>query len=439
MNKPMLSHERKKEYQQNELEALAAAKQSQDTIKTKQIQDTRSMEESTGNCSSKPLIVEDQVPSSSPTPVAVSPLARNPRTFPEHLVPWTSPVDIDTLANGMATLIRSHCVMTDHEADTAVLWVVSSYLINAFEIFPKLSLISPEKRCGKSTAMRAVSSMCKDGLLTSNTSSAAIYRLTENYALTLFIDEADTLLKSGNPELVGLINSSHNKSSSDILRCSGEDHTPKAYSTWMPMVLASIGELPSTIMDRSIVINLRRMKASENVVRIPGNFNDACQIIRRQLLSWCESHFRAIESSPVEPPRIGNDRATDNWLPLFTVAGQIGKSWPTKCEAAYATLTTVSELEESTQLLADLSRILSEYPDQRIYSEELIHKLCEDDTGPWLTCNYGKRITASHMAKLLRPYSIKPKCFRVGSNTRRGYEKFQFGDVFERYLDPTSP
>lgn len=421
-----------------ETEALAAAKQDQDSIQNQQTQDTSFMEKSTGNFISKPSPAVDKVAPPSTTPAGASALARKGRTFPEPLLPWSSPIDIDALANEMAMLIKRHCVMTDEEADAAVLWIISSYLINAFEIFPKLSLISPEKRCGKSTAMRVMSSMSKDGLVTSNTSTAAIYRLTETYALTLFIDEADTLLKSGNPELVGLINSSHNKSSSDILRCSGEDYTPRAYSTWMPMVLASIGELPPTIMDRSIIIKLRRMKVSENVDRIPGNFFDDCQTIRRQLLSWCETHFRTIESSPVEPPRIGNDRAVDNWLPLFTVAGQIGKSWPPRCEAAYAALTTVSELEAPAQLLTDIRSILSEHHERRIYSKELINKLCEDDTGPWLSCSNGRRLTASYMAQLLRPYDIKPKAFRFGSGTKRGYEKSQFDDAFERYLPSRS-
>ena len=413
---------------------LTAEKQHQDPIQDQPLANTKSKEKTTENITSESAAPDDKVIPSSATPVGASVLSRKSRTFPELLLPWSSPVDIDDLANKMAILIKRYCVVTDEEADAAVLWIISSYLINAFEIFPKLSLISPEKRCGKSTTMRVISSMSKDGLVTSNTSPAVIYRLTEKYELTLFIDEADTLLKSGNPELVGLINSSHNKSSSDILRCSGDDYTPHAYSTWMPMALASIGDLPPTIMDRSIVINLRRMKASESVDRVPANLLDNCQPIRRKLLSWGEANIGIIEGNPVEPPKIGNDRAADNWLPLFTLAGQIGKLWPAKCVAAYDTLTTVSEPELPTQLLVDIRTILNQHDEKRICSEDLLNGLCNDSTGPWLTCNNGRKLTGSGMAVLLRPYNIKPKPMRFPSGTKRGYEKDQFTDAFDRYL-----
>ena len=416
------------------VEGLTAEKQHQDPIQDQPLANTKSKEKTTENITSESAAPDDKVIPSSATPVGTSVLSRKSRTFPELLLPWSSPVDIDDLANKMAILIKRYCVVTDEEADAAVLWIISSYLINGFNIFPKLSLISPQKRCGKSTLMEVISAMSRDGLFTSNVSAASIYRITEQYELTLFLDEADTFLKNGNPELVGLINSSHNKNSANILRCTGDDHTPRSFSTWMAMALASIGELPPTIMDRSIVINLRRMKATESVARIPGNLLGDCQPIRRKLLSWCGAQFAYIESNPVEPPRIGNDRAADNWLPLFTVAGQIGKLWPFRCETAYHALTTVSEPELPTQLLMDIRTILNQHDEKRICSEDLLNGLCNDSTGPWLTCNNGRKLTGSGMAVLLRPYNIKPKPMRFPSGTKRGYEKDQFTDAFDRYL-----
>jgi hypothetical protein len=416
------------------VECLTAEKQHQDPIQDQPLANTKSKEKTTENITSESAAPDDKVIPSSATPVGASVLSRKSRTFPELLLPWSSPVDIDDLANKMAILIKRYCVVTDEEADAAVLWIISSYLINGFNIFPKLSLISPQKRCGKSTLMEVISAMSRDGLFTSNVSAASIYRLTEQYELTLFIDEADTFLKNGNPELVGLINSSHNKNSANILRCTGDDHTPRSFSTWMAMALASIRELPPTIMDRSIVINLRRMKATESVARIPGNLLGDCQPIRRKLLSWCGAQFAYIESNPVEPPRIGNDRAADNWLPLFTVAGQIGKLWPFRCETAYHALTTVSEPELPTQLLMDIRTILGQHGMTQITSEELLRELCNDSAKPWSTFNNGKPLTSNKMAVLLRPYNIKPKAMRFPSGSKRGYMTEQFTDAFERYL-----
>src|SRR5690606_3441587 len=108
--------------------------------------------------------------------------------------------------------------------------------------FPKLSFISPEKRCGKTTTMEVVQALCRDGVLASNLSKAVLYRITaDDLQPTLIIDEADTYIKNGDPELVGIINSSHNKSGATVLKCLGdsEGYGVKAHSTWMPMVLAS--------------------------------------------------------------------------------------------------------------------------------------------------------------------------------------------------------
>ena len=126
--------------------------------------------------------------------------------------------------------------------------------------------------------------------------------------------------------------------------------------------------------------------------------------------------------------------AADNWLPLFTVAGQIGKLWPFRCETAYHALTTVSEPELPTQLLMDIRTILGQHGMTQITSEELLRELCNDSAKPWSTFNNGKPLTSNKMAVLLRPYNIKPKAMRFPSGSKRGYMTEQFTDAFERYL-----
>ncbi|MFT7042352.1 MAG: hypothetical protein ACJAW7_001109 [Candidatus Azotimanducaceae bacterium] len=372
------------------------------------------------------------VPTTAQTTNSSPSLGRKKRTIPEELAPWPHAPVAEDLADEMAKLIKRYCILTDDEVVAIVLWIIASYSINLFRIFPKLSLISPEKRCGKSTTMEVVTAMCRDALLTSNVSAAVLYRLTEVCSPTILIDEADTFVKGGDPALVGIINSGHNQSSAQILRCEGDNFKPKAYSTWMPMVLAAIGDLPPTIMDRSIVINLRRKKSSEMVQLIPGDIDSSCVSIRRKILTWCENSAPQITINQIPPPKLGNDRAEDNWLPLFTVAGQIGGAWPQLCDSAYRANTTVTEEEIPTQLLRDIRTVFSNI--QRIPSAELLVELCKDQAGPWNSCDNGKKLSPHQMAKLLRPYGIKPKMIRFGKETKRGYEATQFHDSFERYL-----
>jgi hypothetical protein len=339
-------------------------------------------------------------------------------------------VPIDT----MSDLIKRHCVLTNEEVDAIVLWLISSYLINDFRIFPKLSLISPEKRCGKTTTMEIIHSLSKKGILASSISGAAIYRITEQLQPTLFIDEADTFLKNGDQQLVGLVNSSHTKSAATVIRCSGENYNATPYSTWMPMVLASIGDLPPTIMDRSVVINLRRKKAHEPTDRVPVNIKELQEKTRNEIQAWCNYYQPLIQQSLVKPPDSGNDRASDNWVPMFTIARFVSGSWPDRCKRAYRKLTTINEPEIPTQLLIDIHHFFQSYEKSRVSSASLMEHLCKDPTKPWQTYNNGRCLTQNQMAQILRPYNIRPKTLRIGDATPRGYDKIQFKDAFDRYL-----
>jgi hypothetical protein len=94
---------------------------------------------------------------------------------------------------------------------------------------------------------------------------AAIFRVVEAWTPALSIDEADTFL-SGNDELRDIINSGHTKSGAFVVRTVGDDHEPKKFSTRAPMAIAMIKAPPGTILDRSIVVRLRR--------RLPGEWVD---------------------------------------------------------------------------------------------------------------------------------------------------------------------
>jgi len=402
---------------EKEVKALDACRQTQDFPQDLQANDIKPTPAVPEEITPVSLAVSgDTTPSFSPEPAA------------------SSPIDILSLANEMADLIKQHCVLTGHEVNAIVLWLLSSHLINSFRIFPKLSLISPEKRCGKTTTMEVILSVSHQGVLASNVSGASIFRMTERFQPTLFIDEADTFLKNGDPQLVGLINSSHTKAAAQVVRCVGENYEAKTFSTWMPMVMASIGVLPPTIMDRSIVINLRRKKPHEHTDLIPVDLFDLKESLREQIQQWCKINEPEIRASLMKPPNVGNDRAADNWYPLLTVDQAIGGTWSERCEQAYQKLTTAIELELPTQLLVDIRAFFQGYGDTRIPSTTLVEELHKDSTGPWQDCNNGRKLSPNQMAKLLNPYGIKPKTLRFDATTKRGYEKDQFTDAFERYL-----
>ncbi|MEQ8804079.1 MAG: DUF3631 domain-containing protein, partial [Haliea sp.] len=259
---------------------------------------------------------------------------------------------------------------------------LASYAMDDFRVFPKLALISPEKRCGKTTTMEVVGSMAKDSLIVSNMSAATIYRLAEQKQYTLLIDETDTFLKNGDAEINGLINSSHTKSAAKVTRCVGDSHEAKVFSTWMPMVLASIGVLADTLMDRSITINLRRKKSHEHTDRVPADLNECNEPLRQSISAWVEANRAAMRSKCVDVPNIGNDRAGDNWEPLFAVAALLGGSWPGRCEKAFRELTVVEEPEQQTLLLRDIQQYFLRSGSPRVTSKDLCEALTVMKTAP---------------------------------------------------------
>jgi hypothetical protein len=251
---------------------------------------------------------------------------------------------------------------------------------------------------------------------------------------TLLIDEADTFIKNADGNIKGLINAGHTKSGAQVLKCVGESHEPQVFDTWHPMVIASIGALEDTIMDRSIIINLRRKLPSENVQRLPIDLSEKWQGWRSMAFRWFIDNAAALnDSNQIEPPHRGNDRAIDNWIPLFTLAKAIDATWYTRCEDAYAVLVNEGEMELPTRLLSDIRNHLVKATNTRISSTNIFQSLMADETAPLADMHF----TQAKVASMLTPYNIKPRYMRIEGKILRGYESTQFDDAFERYLPPT--
>jgi len=354
--------------------------------------------------------------------------------LPLQLEPYTGSVSIVDLATQADQLILTHCITTEHERTALVLWSFATYGYDYYRIFPRLLAISPERRCGKTTMLEVVAALCRNSIQASNLTSATISRIKTIVGdPTLLIDEADTFIKNADGDIKGLINSGHTKSGAQVLKCAGDSHTPQVFDTWHPMAIASIGALEDTIMDRSIIINLRRKRPSESIQRIPIELSEEWLDWRSKTLRWFMDNAAAFnDSNQIEPPFRGNDRAIDNWIPLFTLAKAIDETWYSRCEAAYTHLVNEVEMELPTRLLSDIRNHLVDTKDSRISSTSMVQILKADETAPW----EDMRLTPAKVASMLAPYKIKPRDMRIGCKILRGYDSTQFEDSFERYLPP---
>ena len=124
-------------------------------------------------------------------------------------------------------------ILPEHGGITMALWNLHAWTIDAAYVSPFLMFVSPEMRCGKSTAMSLLYWTGPRTVLASNISASAIYRYIDASHATLLMDEAETYLRD-HPEARGILDSGHTRDRAFVIRCEGDNHQPKRFSTWGP-------------------------------------------------------------------------------------------------------------------------------------------------------------------------------------------------------------
>ena len=367
------------------------------------------------------------------------------KAFFEDPEPWPTSMPTSELLKNIAGTIKRFVVLPQGGALIVALWVVFTFCIDAFRIAPLLVITSPEKRCGKTTLLDLIMRLVRRPVPAVNITPAALFRVIEKYSPTLLLDEADTqsLGPTGeNDELRGCINSGHRRDMAQIVRTVGEDHEPAVFSTWCPKAIALIGKLHETLRDRSIEIAMRRKSASEQVERfsVTTELEAELSTLQRQAFRWASDNIDLLRQVECEPPEELNDRARDNWRPLFAIAHLAGPQWIQQARLAALSAHAIEE-DESTPvlLLSDIRNLFGEERTDRLFSSQLIAGLKAIEEHPWADWSRGKGLSASQLAKMLKPFGIAPGSIRVGPDVGKGYHLDQFQDAFSRYLPEVKP
>lgn len=348
--------------------------------------------------------------------------------------PWPEAVDGAALLNEIYQTIRTFIICQDETAQAATLWIAFTWFIDRVQVAPLAIITAPEKRCGKSQLLDLIGRLSYRPIVASNISPSAIFRVIEAYSPTLLIDEADTFLKE-NEEARGILNSGHTRQSAYVIRVVGDEHEPKQFKTWGAKAISGIGSLPDTLMDRAILLELRRKLAAESVERLRYADKRLFKDLAAKLARYSKDAGQTIEASRPALPRELNDRAQDNWEPLLAIADHAGGGWPQIARSAALKLSGKDQDAPSlsAELLADIQEV---FTSDRISTKDLLEKLNDDELKPWATYNRGKPMTPRQLAKRLGEYSIKPEVIRLGGGTQRGFMLSWFEDTFTRYLVP---
>jgi putative DNA primase/helicase len=355
--------------------------------------------------------------------------------------PWPDQVSGFRLLDEIRDTIGNFIICKPETKIAATLWIAFTWLIDAAQVAPLAIITAPEKRCGKTQLLDLMGRISMRSALVSNISGAALFRFIEAYKPTLLIDEADTFMKE-NDQLRGVINSGHTRSSAYVIRTVGDDHEPRQFSTWGAKAISGIGSLPETIMDRAIILELRRKLPSESVGRLRHVAPDLFPTLARKLARFAQDNEHRMRVARPQLPDALNDRAQDNWEPLLAIADLAGDHWPETARKAAIKISGGGNEAVSTgaELLADIKAAFDTDNSNRLSIIMLIGRLTTDDMGPWATWNRGKPISPRQLGKKLQEYDIAARTMRFGANTAKGFERSQFEDAWSRYLaTPEAP
>jgi Protein of unknown function (DUF3631) len=367
--------------------------------------------------------------------------------------PIPSPPAVDgarLLGELRAAFTRYVVLPSPQVADAVTLWSAATHAQPAWEHAPRLAVVSPLKRCGKSRLLDVVAETCHCPLITINATIAAVVRSIGQDPPTLLVDEADTLWGTrkqadANEDLRGLLNAGHQRNR-PMLRWDVTSRTAEQLDTFAMALLAAIGELPDTIMDRAVVVRMRRRAPGEQVQPYRTR-RDAPPLhdLRDRLSTWTRAHLRELQHAAPAMPL--EDRAADTWEPLIAIADLAGGDWPARARDAATTMTTAEAQQEedtsaSVRLLADLRHIFQVADAEALYTSTLLDGLHQLEDAPWADW-YGHPLTTRELARLLRPYQVESKNIREqGTGTpRKGYARADLHDAWTRYvpLHPLHP
>jgi hypothetical protein len=354
---------------------------------------------------------------------------------------WPDPVLGAALLAELVSTIQAYVVLPVPCAVAIAVWILHTHALDAAQISPRLAIISPEKRCGKSTVLKLLGALVRRPLHTTNVTTAVVFRAIEAYQPTLLVDEADTFLRE-HDELRGVLNAGHDRQSARVARCVGDDSEPRVFAVWAPVAFAGIGKQHDTLMDRSVVIAMKRRSSSEKVAPFRRAQREALGALHRKCVRWASDNLERLRVAEPEAVPGLDDRAVDNWEGLLAIADVAGGGWPEQARAAAQALSSAERAGQSDAhgelLLADVRDIFTDADTTAIPAKTLLARLLRMDERPWPEASRGQPLTARQLGVRLGRFGIGSRTVRTGPATARCYVRSDFDDAFSRYLVESS-
>lgn len=356
--------------------------------------------------------------------------------------PWAETDAAELLGQVHTFLGRFVAYPSDHAHVAHTLWVAHTHLLNACESTPRLAFLSPEPGSGKSRALETTELLVPNPMPAVNVSVSYLYRSvsSEGGRPTILYDEIDCVFgaktSSDHEDVRGLLNAGHRRGAI-VGRCvvRGKTVELENFPVFAAVAMAGLGDLPDTILTRSIIVRMRRRAPGEHVEPFRRRLHaEEGERIRDRLAAWAEEIEPTITGAWPEMPSSITDRDADVWEAIFAIADAAGGDWPELARVAAVAL--VADTKGSTpslgiRLLSDLRAIFEN--DEALPTEHILSELHKLDEAPWGDLR-GKALDARGLARRLRPYDVRPTNVRILASVVKGYRREDLFDAWQRYL-----
>lgn len=333
-----------------------------------------------------------------------------------------------------------------HSLVAHALWIAHCHFMEVWESTPRIAFLSTEPASGKTRALEITETVVPRPVESVNATAAYLFRKVNGVEglPTILYDEIDTVFgaKAGpHEEIRGLLNAGHRRGAV-AGRCvnRGNIIETEELPAFCAVAIAGLGNLPDTILSRSIIVKMRRRTSIEKVepyrrrVHSPQGHD-----LGERLAQWANESREGLRDRVPDLPSGVDDRAADVWEPLIVLADEVGGRWPEEARRAAVSFVSDAKKEEPSlgiHLLRDIRLVFGSQ--RQIFSSELVQRLNDLEEAPWGNLK-GTQMDARRLAKFLRSYDIKSKQIRIGSASGKGYDKEAFWDAWQRYLQAAIP
>lgn len=323
------------------------------------------------------------------------------------------------------------------------LWAAHAHLVDASDNSPRLALLSPEPGSGKTRTLEVLELLTPQPMHVLSASPAAIFRTLDVEQPTLLMDEVDAIFgrrgsgDDGAEDLRALLNAGHRKGAT-IPRCVGPRHDVAKFRVYAAVALAGLGDLPDSLMSRSVIIRMRRRAPGEKVQPFRRRLHEReGENLRGRLGEWAASvRADVVDAWPQMPVGV-EDRPADVWEPLLAIADAAGGNWPRRARAACTELVKVAASGEASlgvRLLSDLRAVFGDA--DAMHTEVILDALSKLDEAPWGDLR-GKPLDPRGLARRLSQYEVTSVNVKRADVVKKGYRREHLYDAWVRYLSPT--